>query len=289
MRSLFVILVGILAGAFTDKPAYLIYNQQLKPSSYEALLQQAASADVILFGELHNNPISHWLQLELTKDLYERKKQQLVLGAEMFEADNQLVLTEYGQKKITMQQLEAEAKVWPNFRTDYKPLVDFAQSESIPFVATNIPRRYASIVAKKGLEELTRLSPEAQQAIAPLPVTVDLTLSGYADMLKMGGMHSSASSAAAENMAKAQAIKDATMAHFILKNWKKGQTFLHFNGSYHSQNFEGIYWYLKKANPDLRIITIATVEEANLAAPTEAKPELAHFILVVPETMTKTH
>ena len=47
---------------------------------------------MVLFGELHNNPISHWLQLELTEDLHAARGADLVLGAEMFEADNQLLL-----------------------------------------------------------------------------------------------------------------------------------------------------------------------------------------------------
>ncbi len=289
MRSLLLAMAALIGLAFTDKPAYLVYNQQLKASSYEEVLKKASEADIILFGEIHNNPVDHWLQLELTKDLFQRKNASLVLGAEMFESDNQIVLDEYLQNRITSQQLIAEAKVWNNYQTDYKPLVDFAQAHQIPFIATNIPRRYASLVAKKGVEELSLLSPEARKNIAPLPVAFDLTLPGYAELTKMGGMHSSGSSISAENMAKAQAIKDATMSHFILKNWKKGQTFLHINGSYHSQNFEGIYWYLKKANPALKIVTIATTEEANVQEPKEARPDLAHFIITVPQSMTKTH
>ena len=35
--------------------------------------------DVVLFGEFHNNPISHWLQLEVTTDC--RLTRDLVLGA----------------------------------------------------------------------------------------------------------------------------------------------------------------------------------------------------------------
>ena len=279
-------LASLLMTLLADKPAYLVYDRQLKNSNYEALLRQAGQADVVLFGELHNNPVCHWLQHELAVDLLAGGK-KVVLGAEMFEADNQLVLDEYVNGTITAQQLEAEAKVWPNFKTDYKPLVDLARENHLAFVATNIPRRYASLVAKKGPGELETLSPEARKSIAPLPVEVDLQLPGYAAMLKMGGPHGSAMSG--ENMARAQAIKDATMAYFILRNKKDNAVFLHFNGSYHSDHFEGISWYLRKANPALRIVTIATTEERDIAAPAEAKPGLADFVLTVPESMTKTH
>jgi hypothetical protein len=65
------------------------------------------------------------------------------------------------------------------------------------------------------------------------------------------------------NLPKAQALKDATMAHFIQKNYEIGHTFIHFNGSYHSDIYQGILWYLKQSKPELSYITITTVVQAN--------------------------
>ncbi|TAF00991.1 MAG: hypothetical protein EAZ80_03290, partial [Runella slithyformis] len=66
-------------------------------------------------GEYHNNPICHWLQLKLTKDLFKQKGENLVLAAEMFETDNQLVLNEYLSGFIKETNFEKEAKLWSNF------------------------------------------------------------------------------------------------------------------------------------------------------------------------------
>lgn len=66
---------------------------------------------------------------------------------------------------------------------------------------------------------------------------------------------------ASGTMPKAQAIKDATMGYFILQNLKPNTTFVHYNGSFHSDNFDGINWYLKQGKPDLKIMTIATVSQ----------------------------
>ena len=44
----------------------------------------------------------------------------------------------------------------------------------------------------------------------------------------------------AENFVKAQALKDVTMAYFILDNYKKGAQFIHYNGNFHSLNRGGI-------------------------------------------------
>jgi uncharacterized iron-regulated protein len=58
-------------------------------------MEKAQQADVFFFGELHNNPIAHWMQLELTQALHEAKEGKVILGAEMFETDNQVLIDEY--------------------------------------------------------------------------------------------------------------------------------------------------------------------------------------------------
>lgn len=268
-----------------QKPAYQLYTKEGKTANYSDMLAAAQKADVVLFGELHNNPIAHWLQLELTQSLYQTAGSNLLLGAEMFETDNQLILTEYLAGLISQKSFEDEARLWKNYSTDYKPLVEFAKTNKLPFVATNIPRRYASLVFKSGIETLDSLSSEAHQYIAPIPIDMDLTLPGYQAMLEMGA-HSGGNP---ENMPKAQAVKDATMAHFILKNLHKGSKFIHYNGAYHSNNYEGIVWYLKKQNPKLKILTISSVEQENITQLAEENLNLADFILCIPENMTKTH
>ena len=279
----------ILLSFTTDKPAYRLFDAKGQPTDYANLIKTASKADIVFFGELHNNPIAHWLQLELTQDLFAQKQQQLVLGAEMFEADNQLITTEYLQGLISEKNFETECRVWDNYKTDYKPLINFAKQNSLHFVATNIPRRYASVVAKGGLDALANLPAEARNYIAPLPIKVDLSLPGYAAMLDMGANHSETDTIGNDYFPKAQAIKDATMAHFILKNWEKGKLFLHYNGAYHSNNYEGIVWYLKQANPKLNIVTISTTEQKNIDGLEEENKNVADFMIAIPETMTKTY
>ena len=91
------------------------------------------------------------------------------------------------------------------------------------------------------------------------------------------------------NFPKAQAIKDATMAFSILEYFKKGKTFLHLNGSYHSDNYEGILWYLRQSKPDLTYKTITTVSQKDIGALRKEHLGKADFIICVPENMTKTY
>jgi uncharacterized iron-regulated protein len=264
-----------------DKQGYQLYTKAGKKTTYDKLLKTSANADVLFFGEQHDNSLVHWLQLELTKDLAEKKP--LVLGAEMIEADNQMQLNQYLAGHINQKAFDTLARLWPNHKTDYKPLVDFAKEKQFPFIATNVPRRYASLVYKQGFEALNKLTADEKAFIAPLPIAYDPELPGYKDMLAMAGGHGG------DNLPKAQAIKDATMGYFIAQNLKPGTLFIHYNGSYHSDGFEGINWYLKKNKPNVKIVTIASVTQKDIDALDTEFLNKADFILVVDEDVTKTY
>jgi uncharacterized iron-regulated protein len=264
-----------------DKPAYVLYNAKGKKVSYEKMLKDLRGQDVVLIGELHNNPISHWLELEITQALAEQR--QLVLGAEMFERDNQLALTNYLQGKITAKGLDSSARLWKNYKTDYAPLVNFAKEKNLPFIATNVPRKYASLVSRSGFESLEKLTDEEKSWMAPQPIAYDANLPGYQKMLTMMGEHTS------PNMPKAQALKDATMAHFLFSNWTPGLLFIHYNGSYHSEYHEGISWYLKRSKADIKIITIATVSQKEIDSLLPEHLLKADYIICVEEDMTGTY
>jgi uncharacterized iron-regulated protein len=267
--------------------AYSIYTKDGKPATFEAMAKDVLKSNVILFGELHDNPISHWLQLELTIFAHNKLKDKLTLGAEMFETDNQLIIDEYLTGFITQGRFEAEARLWRNYKTDYKPLLEFAKSNNLQFIATNIPRRYASMVSTDGLESLEKLPVESRNLIAPLPIEYDPELPGYKAMLNMNSMPGKGMNA--ENFPKAQAIKDATMAWNITDNLQKGQIFIHFHGTYHSNNYEGIYWYLLRYTPKIKIATIATVLQDSTTSLETENIGLADFIIVVPTRMTRTY
>ncbi len=267
----------------SDKPAYKLVNSKGKKATFSQLVKQAANADIILFGEHHNNPINHWLQLELTQALYAKKGKDLILSAEMFEADNQEVLNRFLKGEIGDSAFKADCRLWPNYKTDYKPLVEFAKTKGLNFVAANIPRRYASMVYKKGIAALDTLDEIQKSWIVPLPFAYDSSLKCYADIFAMAGGHGG------QNLPMSQAIKDATMAHFMLKNFEKGKQIIHFNGTYHSNNYQSIYWYLKRQNPNLKIVTIAATSQADLKKLAKEDKGLADFIIITPENMTTTH
>ena len=281
LLSLFVVFTAFKS----DKPAYRLFNAKGKMVKYQKLINAAKEADVVFFGEQHNNPIAHWLELQVTKDLYKARDGKIIEGAEMFERDNQLILNEYLKEEITKKSFEDEARLWPNYKTDYKPLVEFAKKHHVPFIATNIPRRYASIVYKHGFDALDTLTSEAKSYIAPLPVPYDPDVKCYKDMMsqmKLMGHNN-------PNFPKAQAIKDATMASSIAKYAGNGKLFIHYEGAYHSDHYQGIIWYLNRYKPGLKIVTISTVEQKEVDTLNKESINLADFIIAVPDDMTTTY
>lgn len=270
-----------------DLPAYKFYNQKGKEVKFSKMVNELSQYDIVLFGEHHNNSINHWLQLQLTKELYKKTNGKLILGAEMFERDNQSQLNKYIAGELDEKVLKDSMRLWNNFSTDYKPLLDFAKTNKLEFIATNIPRRYASIVAKKGLDSLNTVTQKEKAWMMKLPVEVTLDTPGYPEMLEMMGDHAGPN---AMNFVAAQAVKDATMAESILNAYQSGKLFLHYHGDYHSKEYGGIYWYLKKANPNLKIAVISVFESENPNLPTSKenyKP--TEYNLVFPADMTKTY
>lgn len=274
------LLLTILIMNMSAFEGFKIFNKNGKEKDTEDILDDALDSQIILFGELHNNPIAHYFQIKLLKGIY-AEDSVISIGAEMFESDDQIVIDEFLSGKIRMKDLEKEAKIWNNFNTDYKYFLEFSEKNHLNFVATNIPRRYASLLAREGVQSLENLNDQAKKYFCPLPFEYDEELPGYKAMAGMGAGHGM------PHIAQSQAIKDATMAYFIHTNFNN--RFYHLNGAYHSNNYEAINWYLKKLNPDYKILTISVVEQDDIEDLAEENKGLADYIIVVDSDMPKSY
>ncbi|WP_099365545.1 ChaN family lipoprotein [Sphingobacterium sp. 1.A.4] len=248
----------------------ILKDKNGKNSSLENLVQAAEERPLVFFGELHDNEQAHKVQLKLLT-LFHKVHPTVVLGMEMFETDVQHIIDEYFADLIGQKSFESEARVWSNYQNDYKPLVELAKANKIKLIASNVPRRYANTVYKQGITVLDKFDSRVRSFMAKLPLKVDTTLTTYQDMREMLPGHD------ATNMIFSQALKDATMAKFILKNYQEGQVFLHINGAYHSKMKEGIISFFPN-DFQQKVLTINTVKRE------EVTPELlatADFTLIV--------
>ena len=262
-------------------PAYALFTGNGKPLAHKNLLKQLQQADIILFGELHDNAIGHWLQLEVPRELLANGP--LIMAAEMIERDDQATLDRYLRGEIDQAAFDTLARLWKNHKSDYKPLVDLAKEKGSAFIASNVPRRYARAVNKGGFEALDTVPDTERAWIAPLPIAFDPQLPRYQHMLTMMGDHGT------PNMVKAQALKDATMAQSIADGFRPGARLIHYNGSFHSDYYEGINWYLQRLRPELKRITIAMVAQPDVRKLDAGSLGQADIIIVVDEDVPGTY
>lgn len=113
------------ASAFTlsvfsaeNPQAYIIFTSQGEKISFAEMIDAISKRNIVFFGEMHNCPICHWLEAETTKQLYAQHGEKMLLGAEMFETDNQLILSEYLKDDISKSSFEQEIRLWNNYSTD---------------------------------------------------------------------------------------------------------------------------------------------------------------------------
>lgn len=270
-----------------DISLFRIFENGGNETDYVKMLGTIMQADVVLFGEIHNNQISHWLEINVLRDVHKNKKDNLLIGAEMFETDDQIKIDEYFADLYSEKIFEQECKLWNNYKQDYKPLVSYAKQNKIKLVATNIPRRYANLVMRNDFVALDKLPKEVKKYMAPLPIKYNPNQTCYKSIVEQPPQMGL--DVDPQRLAKSQALKDATMAFFIFSNWKKGKLFLHFNGSFHSDNYCGIYTYLKILKSDIKIVTITTVEQQDLSSPLPENSQLADFIIVVNSDFYKSY
>lgn len=284
MKQTILTAIMVCACAFSAHSieAFRLYDNSGRQIDFDEMIDSLSIAEVVFIGENHNCPISHWMELEITKALHGKHGGSLIIGEEMMEADNQLILDEYMSGKISYDRFEAEARLWPNYSTDYYPVVYYAKENGIPFVATNVPRRYANAVSNGGLSVLDSFSSEALSYMAPVPIPFEYDTSEADAKFGMMQMISRRSPEEMQNLAEAQALKDATMGWMIAKAMKPGYRFLHINGTMHSYNGDGIIPYLLKYRPSTRIATVTSIRDDEIDAIDKDYLGLADFYIVVP-------
>lgn len=264
--------------------AYTLFDKDGNTVEYAEMIQQMGEKDVVFLGEIHNCAIAHWMEKLIVKDLHAIHGNQLMLGAEMFERDDQLLLNEYLQGIIPLSRFKAEAKLWDNYDTDYAPIVEFAKEHSLPFIATNVARRYANIVSKKDFAALDSISEEARHLIAPLPINyIDNPLVNEYFKKSLPPMMKNVPTT---KLAHSQAVKDATMA-WSISQALKGKM-VHLNGSFHSTGHAGIINYLNVYRPGLKIGTIEIIHQECVDTLDASHKGHADYFICVPNSMATT-
>jgi uncharacterized iron-regulated protein len=129
---LFSLLLFSFCGYGQDSMAhhYKVYDTKArKIVSTETIVAELVKADVLFFGEEHNDSAGHYLENKIFRELYTAYGNQLVLSMEMFETDGQLVLNEYLAGKIDESRFSKDVRLWSNYK-DYRAMIEYAKQNS---------------------------------------------------------------------------------------------------------------------------------------------------------------
>lgn len=260
---------GVLA-TWTPQRAYDARHKRF--SDFESLAAQAARANVVFFGEQHDDPGTHRMERALLEAVA-RRRSDVVVSLEMFERDVQGLVNDYLADRIDEATFAHQARPWPNYSTDYRPLVEFAKAHGWRVVAANIPRKMAAAVSRSGLEAITNLTDSTRRwAASAFDCPHDDYFKRFGKVMgehPMGPTPPSAAELAAmtERFYLAQCAKDETMAESLAAvagSNDTGPLVIHFNGAFHSDFGEGTAARLKRRLPDARVMVISGVPVASL-------------------------
>jgi uncharacterized iron-regulated protein len=264
MRKIILLSLAILLmmnnaiSAQNDEAKYQIFDAKGNNVTLERILDSIEKSDVVFLGEQHDDAIAHRLQMQIFSAGFEKYKnsRKAALSLEMFERDVQTVVDEYLQNLITETHFISSSRAWGNYKTDYRPLVEFAKLNNLEVIAANAPRRYVNMVSRLGRNSLEKLSPEAKKWIAPLPFGDASPEYAKKFNALMGAMPDAANRHSP--MLDAQVLWDATMAYSIAESLKKEKNKLifHLNGSFHTENRLGTVEHLLKYRPQTKALVI---------------------------------
>lgn len=247
----------------------VIATRQGADVSWDAMLDTLATADAVFLGEQHDDSSTHRLELAVLEGLDGRGR-QVVLALEMFERDVQPLLDRYLKDEVTEEQLLAGSRPWPNYATDYRPMVELARVHDWPVVASNVPRPIAASVSRGGLAVLDTMAVERRALVAADISCPDdqyrrKFVAEMGDMGGHGGSDEAAARAMLERFYQAQCIKDETMGESVAAAIVPGRVLVHVNGAFHSDERLGTVSRVLRRRPGTRALVVSFVP-APLAA-----------------------
>jgi uncharacterized iron-regulated protein len=265
-----------------------VYDTQRKAFvDFEVMLADLTSADVVFVGEQHDDPNTHRLEAAILEGL-NRRKVAVTVSLEMFERDVQARLDAYLAGTVEEEKMLKDARPWPRYGTDYRPLVELARTQRWPVIAANAPRRIASAVAKDGRTAIDRLPSDDRALVArDLECPLDNYYERFAESM---GSHPGPDKKPEEQRAMteryywSQCAKDETMAESIASAAQKRTApgpVVHYNGAFHSDFGLGTAERTRRRLPGRRvvIITMLPVDSLDALNPSGEDLERAGYLV----------
>ena len=265
IKNVFILIaltVGLAGYSFGQIPyseeQFRAFDGKGNPVTIDQIVKAIGETDVVFLGEQHDDGVGHAVQAEIFKRTVEQygAKRRIALSLEMFERDNQIVINEYLNGQITEAHFMSSSRPWPNYKTDYRPLVELAKEKRLSVIAANAPRRYINMVSRNGRAALNSLTKPAKEWIAPLPYGEPS--STYAAKFKALMGPSPEAQMGIDKILASQSLWDATMANSVAKYLKsnKGSLVVHLNGAFHTESRLGTVEHLLKYRRKAKVLVV---------------------------------
>ncbi|MDX1304311.1 ChaN family lipoprotein [Photobacterium sp.] len=238
---------------------YSISSAQGTPLSLDELSLAITGADIILVGEWHGHPGVHLMQAQLLAQLY-RQNPNIALSMEQFTRDHQSVLDQYLAGTIGEQTLIKDANAWPNYISDYRPLVEFAKQHNLDVIAANAPRSIVRCIGQNGAAYLDRLPQHERKWVAEqLTLTPDAYQTQFTTLMHHG------EEAKTQHLFAAQTAWDDTMAESMVNYLAQhpGRQIIHVAGRFHVAEGLGTAARIKARNSGLDIVMVTPVTDTS--------------------------
>ena len=258
-------------------------------SDFEMMLADVAATDVVFVGEQHDDPNTHRLEAAILEGL-RRRVSAVTLSLEMFERDTQSTIDGYLAGRMAEEEFLKTARPWPRYATDYRALVELAKAQGWPVIASNVPRKYASAIAKSGLGVLDGLAPEERALVAAdVRCPHDRYFTRFSESMSSHPIPGSERLSPEERRTVteryylSQCVKDETMAEAIAGGVERSgkRIVVHFNGAFHSDFGLGTVDRVRRRLEGRRvaIISVLPVKDLDALAPAGEDLERADYLV----------
>lgn len=237
---------------------YQLYSPNQKALSLDSLPKTLIDADVILVGEWHTHAGIHRFQTNLIERL--ATSRGIAVSMEQFSRDKQAIVDDYLSGEIGEQVLIKDGNAWPNYESDYRPLVELAKAKDLDVIAANAPKSFVRCIGRKGLSYLDTLD-ETQRSY--LAQSIDTSNSAYKEKF-MASMHHGKPEQT-ERQYAAQVSWDETMAESITHYLDQNPTHqvVHIAGKFHTEQGLGTKSSILKRNPNLNVVVITPTDKVD--------------------------
>jgi uncharacterized iron-regulated protein len=128
-----------------------------KTVSFDELIDQLETKDLVFIGETHDNAEHHLIQVQILQALIYRHDCPLTIGMEFFQPSQQQVLDQYMEGALTEEMFLKNVGWREGWGFDYhfyRPLIVMAKERGSKILAINAPRDITRKVARSGLSSL---------------------------------------------------------------------------------------------------------------------------------------